>query len=75
MRTNDKTAPELAPAPYGFGPLEVECRRRGIGRTMAYELQKQGLLETFTIGRKRMVKIASLESLPERLQQAAANDS
>lgn len=56
---------------YGYGPLVVECKRRGIGRTMAYELQKRGLIETFALGSKRMVKIASLESLPDRLAGSA----
>ena len=41
---------------------------------MAYELQKRGLIETFRIGSKRMVMIASLEALPERLRQPAANE-
>lgn len=54
--------------PYGFGPLAVECKRRGIGRTLAYDLMNQGLIETFLIGRKRMVTIASLDSLPDKLK-------
>lgn len=54
-------------APYGYGPLVTECRRRGIGRTMAYDLVKMGLLDTFLLGSKRMVRIDSLESLPDRL--------
>lgn len=62
-------------SPYGYGPMVVECKRRGIGRTMAYELHNRGLIETFMLGSKRMVKIASLETLPERLQQPAANDT
>lgn len=59
---------------YGFGPLVVECRRRGIGRTKAYELVAAGLLDTFLLGSKRMVKIASLEGLPDRLGAAGVSD-
>lgn len=65
MRTS--TNEGAAAPPYGYGPMVLECQRRGIGRTMAYELQKRGLIETFLIGSKRMVRIASLESLPDRL--------
>jgi len=56
-----------APA-YGFGPLVPECKRRGIAKTKAFELASRGLLDTFMIGRKRFVRIASLESLPDRLR-------
>ncbi|MFC3715596.1 hypothetical protein ACFONC_05475 [Luteimonas soli] len=69
-----KAAANKSPTSYGYGPLVVECKRRGISRTMAYELRRCGLIETFKIGARRMVKIDSLESLPDRLQQAAAND-
>lgn len=68
-----KTA-ESAAVPYGYGPMIVECKRRGISRTVAFELKKRGLIDTFLIGRKRMVTIASLESLPERLPQALGDD-
>lgn len=70
MSTNSNAAE--APVPYGFGPLVTECARRGIGRTVAFELARRGLIDTFVIGKKRMVKIASLESLPDRLQQQPA---
>lgn len=65
--------PQLAP-PTDYGPLVLECARRGIGRTLAYELMNRNLIETFTIGNKRMVKIPSLTSLPDRLQQPPVND-
>ena len=57
---------------YGYGPLVKECGRRGIGRTVAFQLAAKGLIETFTIGSKRFVRLQSLESLPDRL---AAIDS
>ena len=57
----------LAP---GFGPLVSVCARYGIGRTLGFELARKGIIETFHVGGKRMVVIASLESLPERLRSA-----
>lgn len=56
-------------------PLVDACAQHGIGRTEAFRLVSCGLLDTFTIGRKRFVRLASLETLPDRLQQPAANDS
>ncbi len=53
-----------------FGPLVETCKRYGINRTTAFRLAQEKLLETFLIGRKRFVYIASLESLPERLRAA-----
>lgn len=52
-----------------FRPFVEACREHGIGRTLAYELANEGLIETFHIRSKRMVVMASLESLPERLAQ------
>jgi hypothetical protein len=50
-----------------FGPLVPECVKRGIGKTRAWELARDGLIETFHIGAKRFVYIDSLLSLPQRL--------
>lgn len=59
-----------------FRGFVSECSKHDIGRTMAYELANSGLLETFTIGRKRFVYLDSLATLPQRLaersQQATA---
>ena len=55
-----------------YRPFIPECVKRGIGKTRAYELADAGLLETFTIGRRRFIYLDSLLSLPSRL--AAAND-
>lgn len=49
-----------------FGRLIPECKARGIGRTKAFELVANGVLDTFTIGKARYVKLKSLDSLPER---------
>lgn len=50
-----------------FRPFIPECTKRGIGKTKAYELVDEGLLETFLIGCKRYVYLDSLLTLPERL--------
>lgn len=50
-----------------FRPFIPECSRRGIGKTLAYELANDGLIETFTIGRKRFVVLESLDRLPENM--------
>lgn len=55
-----------------YRPFIPECAKRGIGKTVAYELADQGLLETFLIGRKRFVYLDSIASLPERLKAKQA---
>jgi hypothetical protein len=65
--TNDTAAPEAT-----FRPLTQACSAFGIGRTKAFELSDQGLIETFLIGQKRYVVLESLRTLPERLKKAAA---
>lgn len=57
-----------------YRPFIPECNKRGISKTVAYELVNDELLETFLIGRKRFVYLDSLATLPERLKarQAAA---
>ena len=52
-----------------YGLLVEQCRQRDIARTKAFQLAKEGLLETFTIGRRRYVLIESLDSLPARLKK------
>lgn len=37
----------------------------GLGRTTIYGLMQAGALETFSIGRRRLVTIASIKSLVE----------
>lgn len=55
-----------------FGPLVAECAKRGIGRTVAFDLAKRDVIETFRIGRSRFVVLESLDSLPERLRDREA---
>ncbi len=39
------------------------CRATGLGRTKLYELIGEGLLDTTTIGRRRLVLVRSLRTL------------
>ena len=55
-----------------YRPFILECTKRGIGKTTAYELANNGDLETFLIGRKRFVYLDSLATLPQRLAERAA---
>lgn len=54
-----------------YRPLVTACADHGISRTVAFDLARSGLLDTFTIGTRRYVRLDSLRTLPERL---AAND-
>jgi excisionase family DNA binding protein len=57
----------LGDALKGTKPLAVTvknaCHLMGIGNTKAYELFKEGKLQTVTIGRRRLVVFASIEKL------------
>lgn len=54
-----------------YRPLVEACGEHGISRTVAFDLARKGLLDTFTIGARRYVRLESLRTLPDRL---AAND-
>lgn len=43
----------------------------GIGKSKAYQLIGEGKLETVTIGRRRLVRIASVKALAQSLAKAA----
>ena len=53
-----------------FRPFIPECAKVGIGRSKAYELANDGLLETVSIGRRRFVYLDSLYTLPARLAES-----
>lgn len=55
-----------------YRPLVTACAEYGISRSVAFELARQGKLETFTIGVRRYVYLDSLRTLPERLAAEAA---
>ena len=50
-----------------YQPLVPACADHGISRTVAFGLARNGLLETFTIGARRDVRLESLRTLPDRL--------
>lgn len=58
-----------------YGRMVPECRKRGIGRSKAYELEATGLIDTFSIGRGKYVYLDSLDSLPERANSQAQRDA
>jgi hypothetical protein len=58
--------------PAEFGPLVDTCAEYGIRRNQSFELVRDGLLDTFTIGKKRFVWRESLRTLPARLAQREA---
>jgi hypothetical protein len=65
MRTDDDPT---------YLPLVTACANRGVSRTVAFELARKGLLETFTIGKRRYVYLDSLRTLPERLTAAGGGE-
>lgn len=73
MRRLNQTAPTGARGP--FASLVPSCRARGIGKTTAHRLAREGLVETFVIGRRRYVLLASLDGLPSRLAEMANEGS
>ena len=56
-----------------FAPLVTACARYGIGRTSAFKLAREGDIDVFHLGARAFVRLASLESLPERM--AAKRDN
>lgn len=61
-------------SPY-FAPLVTSCAAHGISRSVAFELARKGLLETFRINSRRYVMLSSLRSLPERLGHQSQLDA
>lgn len=60
----DKTEVSEVQRP-SWGPLVKVCALYGIGRTRAFELARAEVLETFLLGRRRFVYVASVERLPQ----------
>ena len=58
--------------PRRFRALVPACAERDISRTVAFELNRKGFLETFLLGKRRYVYIDSLDTLPARLAAAEA---
>lgn len=55
-----------------YGRFAEETARRGIRRSLAYQLREAGLLDIFHIGRAAFVFLDSLDALPDRLKDPAA---
>jgi hypothetical protein len=51
-----------------YRPLADVLPEYGISRTRGFELARLGLLDTFTIGRRRYVYIESMQTLHERIK-------
>lgn len=58
--------------PRPYARFVEEAARRGIRRTLAYQLRAAGLIEVFSIGRAAFVYVDTLDALPERLKDPAA---
>ena len=56
--------------PLEFVPLVEGCEAHGIRRSMAFRLAREGILETFKIGKRRYVLVSSLKSLPRKMQES-----
>lgn len=46
-------------------PISDAAKALGLGRSKTYELIAEGKLETLTIGRRRLVKVASVRALAQ----------
>ena len=55
------------PARIGYSMTEA-AEALGVSRPYVYTLEKQGLLESFKLGRRRIITAESLEQLPARIQ-------
>lgn len=53
-----------------YAPLVPACAQHGVGRTKAFELARDGWLDTFRIGQRTFVRLDSLRTLPDRLALA-----
>lgn len=43
------------------------CRMAGVGRTRLYELIEAGVLQSGTLGRKRLISVASIRKLHDQI--------
>lgn len=59
--------------PLAVSPAEAALLA-GIGRTKLYEALNAGLLASFKIGKRRLVRVAEIDAWLRRLEHAAADD-
>lgn len=71
MEQVDNCAPDGAGVAPTFAPLVPACEKHGISKTMAFRLAKEGMIETFKIGRRKFVMLDSLAQLPAALAKQA----
>ena len=65
--------PPVTEPPVAFFPMVEACASHGIARTVAFALARDGLLETFRIGRRRYVMLQSIHDLPQRLLERGSD--
>jgi excisionase family DNA binding protein len=63
------TQPEFS-RPLAVSPAEG-ARLIGCGRTRLYELLKEGALPSFTVGRRRLIRVAAIEAWLKSLEAAS----
>lgn len=51
-----------------FYPLVKYCAAHGICRSIAFDLAAAGVLDTFLIGNRRYVMLASMKALPNTIR-------
>lgn len=61
--------PKAPHAGRDWADFPEACISRGISRAVAFDIVAAGLLDTWTLGRKRYVYLDSLISLPERMPE------
>ncbi|WP_229668433.1 hypothetical protein [Arenimonas soli] len=71
MKAADIDAPEGAGVVPTYAPLVLACAKHGIGKTTAFQLAKEGKLNTFKIGSRTFVMLDSLAQLPVALAKQA----
>lgn len=67
MNRPAKELPPLGSLDAEYGPLVALGRKHGLGKTRCFELARSGMLRTCLVGKRRMVYLESLRTLPERL--------
>ncbi|WP_371917671.1 helix-turn-helix domain-containing protein [Pseudomonas gelidaquae] len=55
-------------APISVG-IEEAARLIGVARSMLYEMIKKGEIQTFKLGRRRLVRVKTLEAFVKRQAQ------
>ncbi len=64
---NYTNANRTKPIEPTFGPLVETCAAHGINRTTAFELAREGVIDSFLLKNRRFVMIDSLRTLPARM--------